>query len=35
MVCQALYDTLLHVNAQGNPVPWLASGCKFATPRRS
>ncbi len=32
MVSQGLYDTLLHVNARGNPVPWLASAFKFVNP---
>ncbi len=33
MVSQALYDTLLHENRQGNPVPWLATGWKYTNPK--
>jgi peptide/nickel transport system substrate-binding protein len=33
MVSQAFYDTLLHENRQGNPVPWLASGWKYTNPK--
>jgi peptide/nickel transport system substrate-binding protein len=31
-VDQALYDTLLHQNAHGNAIPWLASAFKYTSP---